>query len=139
MGRYKKIDDEIFLGLYETLVKAYRDKHYIESAIIGFQLVEVFLRLVIYLYAIKNASPKDIIERLEDEQRFFKLVIFLGLVKPDNELCHRLFKFNEKRNKIVHQLYYVESLTTSEITLKDFCKESMALIESFKKLVFEIE
>jgi|GEM_PF-2506705 len=136
----KKINDKILQGLYEIFVKAFRGEHYLESAIIGFQLVELFLRSVIYGFARGNFSPENIIKRLESEQRFFQLVIFLGLVKPDdNGLCDKLFKFNENRNKIVHKLFYVKSLTTPKNTLKDFSKESMVIIEGLKCLALGIE
>jgi hypothetical protein len=136
MARSEKIVVEIVEKLGEIADEAYTHGHYIQSAIISFQLVELFLRHVINIYVKRNASSEDIIKKLEEEQRFLNLVIFLGLVKPNNGISNKLFDFNAKRNKIVHQLFYeFESLSSLENDLKDFCKESLELVGNLRSLI----
>lgn len=135
MGARKKIADEVFLKLAEMSDEAYKHGHYIQSAITGFQLVELFLRVVVNTFAVRNASSKDIMEKLEDEQKFVNLVVFLGLVKPDNGISKKLFDFNAKRNKIVHRLFYGDSLASIESTLKELCKESLELVGGLRSLI----
>lgn len=116
--------------------EAFKSGHHLESSIIMFQLVELFLRFVINIWAKQKGSSEDILDKLESEQSFFKLVIFLGLVKPDNGISQKLFGFNATRNKIVHGLFYkFESVESLKDVLVDFHKESLELIEDIGSLI----
>ncbi len=98
---------DIVTNLNNSALEAFKKGDYFQSAIINFQRVEILLRLVVHIFARNNGVAKDIIEKIENEKHFFNLVIFFGLVKPDNDISKRLFNFNKKRNDSIHKLFYV--------------------------------
>jgi hypothetical protein len=131
-----KITISIIEELAQRADEAFKSGHYLESAIINFQLVEFFLRLVIKIFAEKNQSAGSIVEKLKKEQRFFNLVIFLGLAKPDNGISERLFDFNATRNKVVHRIFNdFESIKSLKHELIAFHAESLELIEALRLLI----
>jgi hypothetical protein len=131
-----KVTISIIGDLSKRADEAFKSGHHLESSIIMFQLVEFFLRLVINIWAKQKRSSEDILEKVESEQSFFKLVIFLGLVKPDNGISQKLFGFNAARNKIVHGLFYkFESVESLKDALVDFHKVSLELIENIGSLI----
>jgi hypothetical protein len=119
---------DIVKTLNDSALEAFKKGDYFQSAIINFQRVEILLRLVVHIFARNNGAAKDIIEKIEDEKHFFNLVIFLGLVKPDNGITERLFSFNTKRNDFMHKLFYVgEPINSLKKELKDFSIEGVEL------------
>lgn len=69
---------EIVKNLNDAALEAFKKGDYFQSAIINFQRVEILLRLVVHIFARKNGSPKDVIEKIESEKSFFNLVVFLA-------------------------------------------------------------
>ena len=130
---------KIIVGIIEELTKnadeSFKGGHYLESAIIMFQLVEYFLRLIIELFGQINRLDKDILKKIANEQRFFNLVIFLGMVKPDNGISEKMFKLNRKRNDIVHHLFEFKSIEALKDELIAFHEESLNLIEDLRSLI----
>lgn len=122
-------------GLTKTAEESFRDGHYLESAIILFQLVEYFLRFIIDFFGEINHLDKDILKKIANEQRFFNLVIFLGMVKPDNGVSERLFKLNRTRNEIVHRLFKFKSIEALKDELISFHGECLNLMEKLRSLI----
>lgn len=115
-------------NLNDSALEAFGKGDYFQSAIINFQRVEILLRLVVHIFARNNGAAKDIIEKIENEKHFFNLVIFLGLLKPDNGITKRLFSFNAKRNDFMHKLFYVgKPINSLKKKLKDFSIEGVEL------------
>jgi len=109
-------------------IRAFQKGHYLESAIIYFQTVEFCLRLVIHLLAMRAGVSESPTKIVEDEQSFYRLVLYLDLLKPGNILSQRLLKFNKHRNEFIHGLYYAELSEAYENKLKSFCLEGKDLI-----------
>lgn len=126
---------KIFEELTKHADEAFGNGHYLESAIIVFQLVEYFLRLTIQILAKQKNCSENILEKTRLERSFFKMVIFLGLVKSDNVICEKLFNLNNKRNQFVHKLFEQESVESIKIDLIDFYKGSLESIEDLKSLI----
>jgi hypothetical protein len=126
-------------NLHSIAYKAYRTGHYIESAIIDFQLVEIQLRIIIFLLAQRIGLSDSTYEMVEKEDRFFLLVIYLDLLKPDNGLSDRLRKLNKDRKDFVHGLLFIclPSATLNK-KLKKFSEEAIDLIGDLGELVEEI-
>jgi len=126
------------IGIFDELTKyadeAFESGHHLESAIILFQLVEYFLRLIINIFAEKNCS-QIILQKIRRERSFFNLVILLGLVKSDNGISEKLFNLNSKRNEFVHKLFEQESIESIKSDLIDFHKKSLELIEGLKSII----
>ena len=101
---------------------------YLGSAIIKFQMVDWLLRPNILALVYPTCDSPIIEKMLEQEYRFPRLVEYFGLVKQDNDLLQRLSKFNERRNDIVHRLFYAfESFELLEKETKAFYKEGKEL------------
>jgi len=131
--------DPCLSNLYSMAYETYKKGHYIESALINFQLVEIQLRLITHIFAkrigLTDSTYKKIVEK---EDRFFLLINYLDLLKPDNGLSDRLRKLNKERNDFVHGLLFThQSLVTLNKSLKKFCDESVNLISDLFKLVVE--
>jgi hypothetical protein len=126
---------KIFDELTKYADEAFENGHYLESAIIVFQLVEYFLRLTIHILAKQKNCSEKILEKTRLERSFFKLVIFLGLVKSDNGISERLFNLNNRRNQFMHKLFEQESVESIKTDLIDFYKESLESIEGLKSLI----
>lgn len=119
---------DIVTNLNDSALEAFKKGDYFQSAIINFQRVEILLRLVVHIFARNNGVVKDIIKKIENEKHFFNLVIFFGLVKPDNVISKRLFNFNKKRNDVMHKLFYVgKPINSIKKELKDFSIEGVEL------------
>lgn len=126
----------IVKNLNDSALEAFNKGDYFESAIINFQRVEILLRLVVHILARNNGSSKDIIEKIENEKSFFKLVIFLGLVKPDNGISKRLFNFSNKRNGLMHKLFYGgRPINFLKRELKDFSIEAVELSRTLSMMI----
>lgn len=105
---------------------------YLQSALVIIQMVEGLLRMEINWFALINNIPERVIKRASvEEQSFYRLVVYLDLVKPDNDLSERLIKFNSDRNKIIHRLFYeFESFASLKKHLVKFCKEGLNLFHN---------
>lgn len=126
----------IVKNLNDSALEAFNKGDYFQSAIINFQRVEILLRLVVRIFARNNGSSKDIIEKIENEKSFFKLVIFLGLVKPDNGISKRLYNFSNKRNGLMHKLFYVgRPINCLKRELKDFSIEGVELSRTLSMMI----
>ncbi len=114
--------------LHGAAIKAFDNGHYLESAIIYFQLVEFSLRLAIHLLSIRMGLSESVMKRMEDEQSFYRLVLYLDLIKPDNNLSKRLLDFNGLRNDFMHELFYsFKSFDSLKKNLIEFCLEGKEL------------
>lgn len=119
---------DIVKSLNDSALEAFKKGDYFQSAIINFQRVEILLRLVVHISARNNGSTMDIIEKIENEKHFFNLVIFLGLVKPDNGISRRLFDFSRRRNDFMHNLFYAgKHINSLKKELKNFSYEGVEL------------
>lgn len=130
-----KVTFSIMGELIKSADKAFESGHYLESSIIMFQLVEYFQRLVLDCFAKTNRLSEDVIEKLKGERRFFNMVVFLGLVKPNNAISQRLFKFNAKRNDIVHDIFKFKTMESLNDELRAFYEEGLELIEGLRSLI----
>ena len=134
-----KFATERFFGLSMDLhlsaIEAFNDQHYLESGIIYFQLVEVSLRLAIHHLARKQKASESAIERIEKEQSFYQLILFLDLMKPDNGLSGKLIDFNKHRNSFMHNLLFQKSADSLKEDLKTFCLEGKDLFDCLLILV----
>lgn len=126
---------KLSMDLHGSAIKAFNDQHYLESGIIYFQLVEVTLRLVIHLLARKHEASESAIERIEKEQGFYQLILFLDLIKPDNGVSGRLVDFNKHRNSFIHNLFFRKSTDSLGEDLKAFCLEGKDLLDRLLILV----
>lgn len=126
----------IVKNLNDSALEAFNKGDYFQSAIINFQRVEILLRLVVHILARNNGSSKDIIEKIEKGKSVFNLVIFLGLVKPDNGISKRLFNFNNKRNSLMHKLFYVgRPIHSLKRELKDLSIEGVELSRTLSIMI----
>jgi hypothetical protein len=116
------------LALREAIDSTFGSGGYLGSAIIKFQMVDWLLRLNI-LASVYPTCDSPIIEMiLEQEYRFPRLVEYFGLVKQEDDLSRRLIKFNERRNNIVHRLFYAfESFDSLEKETTNFYEEGKEL------------
>jgi hypothetical protein len=123
------------LHLHLSAINSFNDQHYLESGIIYFQLVEITLRLVIHLFATKQEVSRSATESIEEEQRFYQLILFFDLIKPDNGISGRLMDFNKQRNSFMHKLFIRKSADSLEEDLKAFCLEGKDLFDRLSKMV----
>lgn len=123
---------QMLLQVHNVAAEAFKNGHYLESVLIYFQAVELQLRLVLIVLC-ENARLQKIID---DEDRFFRLINYLDLLKPDNNLSERLRKFNSTRNKVVHNLIF-SFVSTGDLNkkLKSLSVEALALIKSLGQLM----
>jgi hypothetical protein len=136
MGKFAtKSFFKLSLDSHVPAIKTFNDQHYLESGIIYFQLVEVTLRLAIYLLTSKQEVSESATERIEKERSFYRLILFLDLIKPDNGLSERLMDFNKHRNSFMHNLFFRKSADSLEEDLKAFCLEGMDLFDRLLILV----
>lgn len=116
---------------------AFEHKHYIQSAVIIFQTVEWLLRIMISATARSKDIDKDIQKKIaEKETSFDRLVLYLNLLDPANELLEKLRSFNKTRNNIMHKLFLkFEDTAEYEKTLQDFCMEGVHLNKQLRKMM----
>jgi len=131
---------DINWDIVEDLNKAAREAsdsgHYLESAIIIFQRLEILLRIILFSSAVKKRFSDFVLKRVEDEKNFFQLVLYLDFVEPDNNLSERLLKLNDKRNSIMHRLFQsFESYDSVKNDLKEFCLEGLVLNNRLSKIL----
>jgi hypothetical protein len=96
-------------------------------------MIDWLLRLNI-LVLIYPPCSKSVVKRvLEKEDRFNRLVNYFDLVKPDNGISKRLLDFNNRRNRIIHKLFYAHpSFDSLEREIKSFSKEGIELEKNLK-------
>lgn len=131
-----KVTFSIMGELIKNAHKAFESGHYLESSIIMFQLVEYFLRLVLDSLAKKNRLSEDVIKKLKSKWSFYNMAVFFsGLIKPNNAIPERLFKFNSRRNDIVHDIFKFKTIESLNNELKAFYGEGLELIEGLTSLI----
>jgi hypothetical protein len=135
MVNYLKLNETIVTDLKDAAEKAFRDKYYLQSAIIIFQTIEVLLRIYLSVVAKSKGIETDIREIIsENEISFYKLTLYLNLLDPSNDLLQRLFSFNSTRNNIMHKLFIeYETIEQLETTLESFCMEGVKLNGDLRK------
>lgn len=104
------------------------------SVIIMFQMIDLLLRLNILL----SVCPTDssIVSKILDQiDRFPRLVECFSFIRYDADLQKRLLKFNEKRNRIIHKLFYVKSVESLKGDIKQFCDEGEALGDILRRFL----
>jgi len=129
MAKPKKVNPNMFEGLQQASTDAFLHGHYLQSAIIMFQTVETLLRILVLATAQSRGIMEEVVvETLQTEKSFYKLVFYLNLIDPDNILIPRLYAFNNTRNNVMHGLFdEFEDIKEYEGTLKTFCQEGMKL------------
>jgi hypothetical protein len=134
-----KFLDEDFIRLSADLhgaaIRAFNNQHYLESGVIYHQLVEIVIRLAIHLLAIRAGLSESVIRRMEKEQSFYQLILFLDLIKPNNSLSGRLQNFNKHRNDFMHNLFSFNSIKSLETVFRTFCLEGKDLTHHLLNLV----
>lgn len=123
--------------LKEASSDAFKHKHYLQSAVIIFQTVDILLRIMISGIARSKGSDENIRKEIaEKETSFYRLVLYLNLLDPANELLEKLSSFNKTRNDIMHKLFLeFEDITKYEKALQDFCMEGIYLNEQLRKMM----
>jgi hypothetical protein len=119
--------------------QAFNDRHYLESAIIYFQAVEISLRIALILLATIKGLSKQVHKKIETEQSFSQLVLYLEILEPKNHLYAQLIGFDNRRNNFIHKLYTSRSLSSFDQDLRDFCLEGRLLIRHLLSLVNLLE
>lgn len=120
-------------GLIRDLVKAAvvaaEKQNYFEASIIMFQAVEGLLRIAIKVFGQGHGASKVTLEKCADnETSFWRLVLHLDMIRPENVLGRRLLALNAQRNKIMHRLFYdFDSMEHLQEELRAFCKKAMEL------------
>lgn len=123
--------------LKEASLDAFKHKHYLQSAVIIFQTVDILLRIMISGIARSKGIDENIRKEIaEKETSFYRLVLYLNLLDPANELLEKLSSFNKTRNDIMHKLFLeFEDMAEYEKTLQDFCMEGVHLNEQLRKMM----
>lgn len=123
--------------LKEASLDAFKHKHYLQSAVIIFQTVDILLRIMISGIARSKGIDENIRKEIaEKEMSFYRLVLYLNLLDPANELLEKLSSFNKTRNDIMHKLFLeFEDITKYEKALQDFCMEGIYLNEQLRKMM----
>jgi len=116
---------------------SYKNGHFLQCAVIVFQVTELFFHLHISFLMEKKKLPDWIQKKIEDERSLFKLVFYAYLLEPKNGIYIRLKNFNERRNSIMHSVLKFESVESLNKELKDFCDEGKELIVILSKLTLE--
>lgn len=127
------------IQLRESIDKTFSDGKYLGSSVIQFQKVDWLLRLCIAALMPPDCSEKIIRRVLEEEDRFIRLINYFDLLKPDNGLSERLLDFNNRRNGIVHKLFYAfESYDALQDEIKKFCEDGFKLYEDLSNFLTPI-
>ena len=122
--------------LQKIALDDYKKKNYLSSAIILSQALDGALRFAVDLLAKHKKVPEDTILAAVDDLSFYRLTIYLDLIKPDNQLTDRLRKLNNDRNNFVHKIFTeFESIHKLGRKLKGFCTEAAKLNTALFKLV----
>ncbi len=116
---------------------AYKSEYFLQCGIIIFQVVEFLLRLRIYDLMEKRNLSDWAKEKVEEEQRFFKLTFYLDLMQPNNDVSRRLRNLNTKRNNMIHDLLGFESGSSLKKELKDFYSEGLKLMNILRESTFD--
>ena len=127
---------DLIIELNEAANTAYGAEHYIESAAIYFQLVEVCLRVAISYMALKAGFDSSKTEKLmREDDRFSRLADYFHFFHANENFYKRLKEFNTKRNKIFHDLFFkFESREALTKELKEFIKEAGELFKGLGKI-----
>jgi len=122
--------------LNDAAREASESGHYLQSAIIIFQRLEILLRIILFSSAVKKRLSDFALKQIEYEKNFFQLVLYLEFIEPDNNLSEKLLKLNDKRNSIMHRLFQsFESYDSVKSDLKDFCLEGLVLNNRLSKIL----
>ena len=104
--KYKTPNLDIIEDLEKSVLDSLEQGHYLQSAIIIFQTVEHLLRIAIRGYGKGHGISEDSLKKAADEEiSFYRLVLHLDLIYPENGLSRRLLQFNKERNRIIHSLF----------------------------------
>ena len=122
-------NQELIRNLIRFAVAAVEKQHYFEASIILFQTVEGLLRIAVKLFGEAQGASKATLEKCADnETSFWRLVLHLDMIHPDNVLSRRLLALNAQRNKIMHRLFDdFNSMEYLQKELKTFCREAMEM------------
>ncbi len=128
---------DIIDELKKASLDAFEHDHFLQSAIILFQLVEGLLRIAISGFGRNHGvSEENLKKAANNEQSFARLVLYLDLIYPENGLGNRLLNFNNKRNLIMHKIFYkFHSMDTLRNEVKDFICEAVKLNGELQKLL----
>ena len=128
-------NQELIRNLIVTAVAAVEKQNYFEASIILFQTVEGLLRIAVKLFAEGHGASKGTLEKCADnETSFWRLVLHLDMIRPDNGLGAQLLALNAQRNKIMHRLFYdFDSAEQLQQELRSFCKKAMAVNVALQK------
>lgn len=130
------INWNIVKDLNDAAREASDSGHYLQSAIIVFQRLEILLRIIIFSSAVKKRLSDLVLKQVEHEKNFFQLVLYLDFVEPGNNLSEGLLKLSNKRNSIMHRLFHsFESYDSVKNDLKDFCLEGLVLNNRLSKIL----
>ncbi|MEW6375378.1 MAG: hypothetical protein AB1502_06275 [Thermodesulfobacteriota bacterium] len=132
----KDLNWDLIIELNEAANTAYGAEHYIESAAIYFQLVEVCLRVTISYMGLKAGFDSSKTEKLmREDDRFSRLVEYFHFFHANENFYKRLKEFNRKRNKIFHDLFLrFESREALTKELKEFIEEARELFIGLGKI-----
>ncbi len=123
--------------LVRAAVGAIENQHFFDASIIIFQTVEGLLRIAIKAYGERQGISKANLHKCaENERSFWRLVLHLDMVCPENGLGKRLLALNGKRNKVMHRIFYdFDSLEHLGGETRSFCKEAMELNVALQALL----
>ena len=116
---------------------AYKSGHFLQCAVIVFQVTELLFRVHISILIEKKKLLGWIQNKIDDERSLFKLAFYAYLMEPNNGISIRMKNFNERRNSIMHRILDFESVESLNEELKDFCDEGKELIGILSKLSLE--
>lgn len=143
MGKNKldKLNADFAVGLRNSGIKSFEAGHYLESSIIAFQLLEVYLRMTIEGLAMASGINEKVINEISyNEQSVAKLITYLDMLYPNNHLSERLRDLNTKRNQIMHNLLFTfKSEDQLKGELKKFYRSAVQLHQNFSSLLDSAE
>jgi hypothetical protein len=125
----RMLNQQLIRDLISVAVAAVEKQNYFEASIILFQTVEGLLRIAVKLFGEAQGASKRTLEKCADnETSFWRLVLHLDMIRPDNVLSRQLLALNARRNKIMHRLFYdFDSMEQLQRELRSFCEDAMAV------------
>ena len=138
---FGNFNNETYNYLNKKAKDTFEKGHYLESAIILFQNIENALHLIVLVSAMyKGLSISKMGRILEKDSRFVRLVDYFSLFRPENpsdRFPKKLKKFNEKRNSVIHGLFFKKYDSLNK-ELKDICEEGFRIRSRFDEIMKEI-
>ena len=138
---FGNFNNETYNYLNKKAKDTFEKGHYLESAIILFQNIENALHLIVLVSAMhKGLSISTMGRLLEKDNRFVRLVDYFSLFRPENppdRFPKKLKKFNEKRNSVIHGLFFKKYDSLNK-ELKDICEEGFRIRFRLDEIMKEI-